>query len=134
LAVTIGYCAVLNQRLQRLHADRGTMLKMVADLMQATGLANAAVMELKTAAIEADSQLNARLREAEALGIELAGHITAGAQLMDKIGRITAAAKAIPVPDSKVMTLPERSDEPQGRLQSALQQLAMRPGIGGRAA
>ena len=36
LALTIGYCVVLNHRLKRLHADRDTLRKMVADLVQAT--------------------------------------------------------------------------------------------------
>ena len=61
LAVTIGYCVILNARLKRLHADRDTLQKMVGDLVQATALAKAAVMELKTAALEADTKLVARL-------------------------------------------------------------------------
>ena len=43
LATTIGYCVILNQRLKRLHADRDQLRKMVADLVQATTLANAAI-------------------------------------------------------------------------------------------
>ena len=35
LAVTIGYCVILNARLQRLHADRDALGKMVTDLVQA---------------------------------------------------------------------------------------------------
>ena len=53
LATTIGYCIVLNQKLKRLHADRDMLRKMILDLVQATSLANAAVTELKTAALEA---------------------------------------------------------------------------------
>ena len=67
LAVTIGYCVMLNSRLKRLHADRETLQKMVGDLVQATALANAAVMELKTAALEADTKLSERLEEAAEL-------------------------------------------------------------------
>jgi Domain of unknown function (DUF6468) len=132
LAVTIGYCVILNQRLKRLHQDRGALGKMVGDLMQATGLANAAVMELKTAALEADTQLNQRLSEAERFSIEFAQHINSGSLLMEKIARITAAAKATPLPEAKPEA--KQAVEPQGRLQSALQQLATRPGIGGKAA
>ena len=62
LATTIGYCIILNQRLKRLHSDRDQLRKMVADLVQATSLANAAVTELKTAAVEADTVLQARLQ------------------------------------------------------------------------
>ena len=78
LATTIGYCVILNQRLKRLHADRGELKQMVADLMQATGLANAATQELKHTAQEAETVLESRLGEAERFGVELANHVSAG--------------------------------------------------------
>ena len=126
LATTIGYCIVLNQKLRRLHADRDSLRKMVQDLVQATTLANAAVQELKSAAAEAETGLNARLEEAERFGIELASHVTAGQQLMDKIARITSVAR-----DSQ--SFEDRLAEPN-KVQSALSQLAMRPRIRGNAA
>jgi hypothetical protein len=139
LAVTIGYCVILNSRLKRLHTDRETLQKMVGDLVQATTLANAAVMELKTAALEADTKLSVRLEEAAELDRSLSGSVASGSQLIEKIGRITAAARAhalaeaAPAKSAEVKPSPVPV-EPQGRLASALQQLAMRPGIGGRAA
>lgn len=126
LATTIGYCVVLNQRLKRLHSDRDTLRKMVADLVQATALANAAVHELKTAALEADTVLNGRLEEAEKFGVELANHVTAGQQLMDKIAKLTSLTR-------NNMPLDDRLAEPS-KVQSALQQLAMRPRVRGNAA
>ena len=51
---------------------------------------------------------------------------------------ITAAAKTQPLPEATVSkpepAKPVVAVEPQSRLHSALQQLAMRPGIGGKAA
>lgn len=126
LATTIGYCVLLNHRLKRLHADRDMLRKMVADLVESTTLANAAVQELKTAAVEADAALNARLEEGERLGIELANHITAGQQIMDKIAKITSAAR-------NNQPLDDRLAEPN-KAQSALARLAMRPRIRGDAA
>lgn len=126
LATTIGYCVILNQKLRRLHADRDTLRKMVTDLVEATSLANSAVQELKTAALEADLVLNARLEEAEKFGIELANHVTSGQQLMDKIARITSLAR-------NNQPLDDRLAEPN-KVQSALSQLAMRPRIRGNAA
>jgi hypothetical protein len=126
LATTIGYCIVLNQRLKKLHSDRDTLRKMIADLVQATSLANAAVHELKTAALEADTVLNGRLEEAEKFGVELANHVTAGRQLMDKIAKITSLAR-------NSQPLDDRLAEPN-KVQSALQQLAMRPRTRGNAA
>src|ERR1700754_3383165 len=84
LAVTIGDCVVLNNRLKRLHDDRDELRIMVTDLVQATDLANTAVKELKNAAVEADLALNARLEEAERFGIELANHVAAGQQVLQR--------------------------------------------------
>lgn len=130
LATTIGYCIILNQRLKRLHSDRDQLRKMVADLVQATSLANAAVTELKTAAVEADAVLQARLQEAEKFGVEIANHVNAGQQIMDKIARITTMARSQPgaAPEPKAVEPPRPVE---GKLQSALQQLAMRPRING---
>lgn len=126
LATTIGYCVILNQRLMRLHADRDTLRKMVTDLVQATTLANAAIQELKTAATEAETVLHARLEEAEKFGVELANHVTAGQHVMDRIARITSAAR-------NSQPLEERLAEPS-KAQSALAQLSMRSRIRGDAA
>ncbi|MEO8756479.1 MAG: DUF6468 domain-containing protein [Devosia sp.] len=139
LAVTIGYCAILNHRLKRLHSDRETLAKMVGDLFQATALANSAVMELKTAALDADTRLNERLEQAEKFELQLTAQLATGSQLIEKITRITAAAKAhsvaAPAPArAELVAKPAPDLEPQSRLHSALQQLAMRPGIGGKAA
>ena len=126
LATTIGYCVILNQRLKRLHADRGELKQMVADLVQATGLANAAIQELKHTAQEAETVLETRLGEAERFGVELANHVNAGQQIMDRLARITSAARS-------TQPFDDRLDEPN-KVQSALQQLSMRPRIRGNAA
>ena len=120
LMVTIGYCVVLNSRLGRLHADRDALGQMVTDLVQATDLANAAVKELQTTAVEADLALGARLEEAEHFGIELANHVSAGQQVMERIARITAVAQSVQKPQAETA---QHAAGPT-RLQSALQQLS----------
>src|ERR1700742_1547410 len=85
LAVTIGYCVILNARLKRLHADREMLQKIVGDLVQATALANAAVMELKTAALDADNQLSSRLEEASKFEQTLSQSVATGSHLIEKI-------------------------------------------------
>jgi hypothetical protein len=127
LLLTIGYCVVLNHRLKKLRSDRELLGKMISDLVQATGLANAAVHELKTAAFEADTKLNERLEEAERFDLEFAKHISSGQQLMDKIAKITAAARRDPAVAAEMASEPNKA-------QSALQQLAMRSRIRGNAA
>lgn len=130
LAVTIGYCVVLNSRLQRLHADRGALGKMVADLVKATDLANAAVGELRATADEADLALHARLEEAEKFGIELANHVSAGQEVMQRIARVIAVAHQ----GQRAAVEPEQVPAAPNKLQSALQQLAARERIRGDAA
>ena len=117
LALTIGYCMVLNQRLKRLHADKDVMRQMVADLVGATNLANQAIKELKQTAVEADLALNSRLEEAERFGIELANHVTSGTAVLERIAKITSVARQSQVP--------EQVEQPN-KVQSALEQLSSR--------
>lgn len=117
LALTIGYCVLLNQRLKRLHQDKDALRQMVADLVGATNLANQAIKELKSTAVEADLSLTARLEEAERFGVELANHVNAGTVLMERIARITSVAR-----QSQAI---ETEEEPN-KVQSALQQLSAR--------
>ena len=90
LAVTIGYCVVLNERLKRLHSDRDELRQMVADLVSATTLADAAIKELKSTAVEADLTLTARLEEAERFGVELAYHVNAGQSVLERTDRLNS--------------------------------------------
>jgi hypothetical protein len=125
LALTIGYCVVLNGRLKRLHADKDVLRQMVADLVGATNLANQAIKELKQTAVETDLALNSRLEEAERFGIELANHVNAGTVLMDRIVKITNAARQSPVIEQI---------ETPNKVQSALEQLSARVRTRGAAA
>jgi hypothetical protein len=141
LAVTIGYCVVLNARLKRLHADREALAKIIGDLVQATTTANGAVKEFRAAAGEVDAGIDRRLDEAAELQSHLSAQIETGTMLLDKITRITSASRAIAAAElrpepARVEPAPKPAMvvEPQSRLHSALQQLAMRPSIGGTAA
>lgn len=125
LALTIGYCVVLNTRLKRLHADKEMLRQMIGDLVQATTLANSAISELKTTAREAEASLASRLDMAGKVGLELSTHINSGQHLVEKIALITNAARPV--------KLAEPAPEPS-RVQAALQQLSQRPRIGGTAA
>lgn len=96
LMVTIGYCLILNDKLKRLHADRDALKQMVADLLQATNMANGAIAGLREAANDADMALRDRLDEADRVTLELAGHVTTGQGIMDRIVRLTQAVQGNP--------------------------------------
>ena len=140
MALTLGYCIVLNRRLARLHQDRESLRQMVGDLVAATNLANQAIKELKTTAVEADMTISGRLEQAERFGIELANHITSGTALMQKIARMTNAArqnvpKAVEPPkasNSDFMEI-EPSKSPN-KVRAALEQLSSRVQNRGEAA
>lgn len=100
LATTIGYCIVLNRKLNSLQADRTALRQMVGDLVQATTMANGAIKGLKETATEADEQLKSRLNEAEQFAIELANHITSGQAVLERISMITEAARHQNSPDA----------------------------------
>ena len=121
LAVTIGYCILLNKKLKLLHADRNALKEMVADLVNATNLANGAIKELKTTALEADLALASRLEEAEKFGIELASHVNAGQAVMERIAKIAQASKA----PAETVSAADAASEPR-RARQVLEQLLMR--------
>lgn len=93
LVITIGYCYVLNKRLMSLRADKDTMRDMIADLVAATNMANSAIGQLREVAGEADNVLNSRLEEAERFSLELANHVISGQGVVEKIAKITSAAR-----------------------------------------
>lgn len=93
LVLTIGYCIVLNNRLKRLHSDREALKQMVADLVQATDMANNAIKELRQTASEADTVLDSRLKEADRFALELANHVQAGRSIMERIARVSEMAR-----------------------------------------
>lgn len=130
LALTIGYCVVLNRSLARLHADRDALRLMVGDLVTATGLANQAIKELKSTAVEADVTLSARLEEAERFGVQLANHINSGNALMQRIAKITAAAGRSSQPGMReiapVAAAPVDSGRESNKVRAALEQLSTR--------
>lgn len=126
MALTLGYCVILNRRLARLHADREALRLMVGDLVTATNLANQAIKELKATAIEADMTLSARLEEAERFGVELANHVNAGTTLMQRIVRVTNAARQAPAgqPMISAANMTDTLVREPNKVRAALEQLS----------
>lgn len=131
MALTLGYCVILNRRLALLHADRESLKLMVGDLVVATNLANQAIKELKSTAVEADMTLSSRLEEAERFGIELANHINSGAAMMQRIVRLTNVARQHPVLAATPAPASDPSDsmgavKQPNKVRAALEQLSTR--------
>lgn len=122
LALTIGYCVVLNDKLKRLHADRDALKQMVTDLVQATDLANGAISALRQAAGEADERLRGQLDEAGLVSTQLSDQLTTGRGIMDRIARVTQV-----VQDHDQLVAPLAQPQPEPKpvgTRRALDQLA----------
>ncbi|MEO0976647.1 MAG: DUF6468 domain-containing protein [Pseudomonadota bacterium] len=94
LLITIGYCWMLNRRLQRLRADEEVLRATISELMTATEIAERAILGLKTTAAEADKVLGTRLKQAETMSGSLAEQIGEGEKIFTRISQIAEAARA----------------------------------------
>jgi uncharacterized protein DUF6468 len=91
LVITIGYCALLNQRLKKLKADEQTLKGTIAELITATEIAERAVAGLKVTMHECDQTLGQRLRNADSMSAEMARQIIRGDEVVSKLAQIIVA-------------------------------------------
>lgn len=98
LAVTIGYCVLLNKRLKRLKADEQTLKATISELITATEIAERAIAGLKVTVRECDHGFSERLRSAEALSHELGRKIGEGRSVLDRLAQIAVAARTAEPP------------------------------------
>jgi hypothetical protein len=93
LITTIGYCWVLNNRLQRLRADEKALKATIFELVGATEVADRAINGLKEMVYECDKSLSMRLVSADRISNELAAQLRAGETVINRIALITEAAR-----------------------------------------
>lgn len=93
LVVTIGYCWILNRRLQRLRADEETLRATISELITATEIAERAILGLKATANDADKTLGSRLSQAEQMSKLLADQLGEGEVVLTRIAQIAEAAR-----------------------------------------
>jgi len=93
LAVTIGYCMLLNRRLRRLRADELSLKATISELITATEIAERAVGGLKLAVRECDQDLGERLKAAERFSADIARQIAAGEDILGRLRRIALATR-----------------------------------------
>jgi hypothetical protein len=109
LAVTIGYCFVLNGRLKRLKGDEQALKATISELITATEIAGRAVAGLKEAAHDCDRTLGERMRSAETLAAGMQRQLKAGELLLSELIRSGIAPPRLhvpvgaPIPDPKAV-------------------------------
>lgn len=93
LALTIVYCAILNRRLTRLRADEEVLRATISELITATEIAERAILGLKATASECERALGGRMLAAETLLGDFDQRLTAGNEIVKRIGAIVGAAR-----------------------------------------
>jgi hypothetical protein len=93
LLLTIGYCILLNRRLQRFKADEQSLKATISELITATEIAERAIAGLKVTVRECDQNLGERLRTAERFAADIARQLTVGESILNRITQIATAAR-----------------------------------------
>src|SRR6201991_2410362 len=88
LMLTIGYCMLLNTRLQRLRADEHSLKATIGELVTATEIAERAIGGLKLTVRDCDNSLGGRLASAHELGDRLSRQIAEGEDILRRLSRI----------------------------------------------
>ena len=94
LVACIATSVSLGRRITRLKGDEAAMRQTIGDLMMATESAERAITGLRTTLAECDRTLDERLRLAERTNADLAAQLQAGDEVLSRIGRIVAQARA----------------------------------------
>jgi hypothetical protein len=90
LMLTIGYCMLLNKRLQRLKADEHSLKATIAELITATEIAERAIGGLKHTVRDVNENLGSQLTAAT----QMAGHLkTEGDGVIRRLSKIAIAAR-----------------------------------------
>lgn len=93
LAITIGYCVMLNRRLKGLRLDEGAFRQTVGELVAATEAAAGAVAGLKRAAAERESALSDRIEQAREIAERMDDALAGGEDLIRRLALIAAAGR-----------------------------------------
>jgi hypothetical protein len=131
LGLTIGYCFVLNRKLQRLRADETAMRGTIAELITATEFAERAIRNLKEITQQTNATLGEGLRASIDVTRDLDDQIARGEEVLDRIAQIAEVAEAARSSQRQAANVePLRREEPQprsaNRTAQAAQALAMR--------
>lgn len=131
LGLTIGYCFVLNRKLQRLRADETAMRGTIAELITATEFAERAIRNLKEITQQTNATLGEGLRASIDVTRDLDDQIARGEEVLDRIVQIAEVAEAARSGQRPAANVePLRREEPQprspNRTAQAAQALALR--------
>ena len=93
LMLTIGYCWLLNKRLQRLKADEHSLKAVIAELITATEIAERAIGGLKHAVRDVNENLGNQLEAAAQMSAHLKNQLAEGDNVVRRLSKIALAAR-----------------------------------------
>ena len=93
LMLTIGYCMLLNKRLQRLKADEHSLKAVIAELITATEIAERAIGGLKHTVRDVNENLGNQLTAAAQISIQLKAQLAEGDGVIRRLSKIALAAR-----------------------------------------
>lgn len=91
LAVTIGYCVLVNRKLVQLRSDQSELKSIVRDLHAATHQAEQAIAGLRESAALADDSLGHQVERVRTLDKQLRANIGKGEALLAKLAAMPRA-------------------------------------------
>ena len=106
LLLTIGYCMLLNTRLQRLKADEHSLKATIGELITATEIAERAIGGLKHTVRDVNENLGNQLTAAAQMSQGLKMQIAEGDNVLRRLSRIAVAAR--PASEPKPEAAPAR--------------------------
>ena len=114
LMLTIGYCWLLNKRLQRLKADEHSLKATIAELITATEIAERAIGGLKHAVRDVNENLGNQLDAATLMSAQLKNQLAEGDGVVRRLSKIAMAARPpepahAPAPAAPVVQAPRVS-------------------------
>lgn len=104
LMLTIGYCMLLNKRLQRLKADEHSLKATIAELITATEIAERAIGGLKHTVRDVNENLGSQLTAATQMSAHLKSQLSEADAMIRRLSRIVQAGR--PVMDSAPAAAP----------------------------
>ncbi len=102
LMVTIGYCMLLNKRLQRLKADEHSLKAVIAELITATEIAERAIGGLKLTVRDVNENLGSQIATAHQFSEHLRKQLGEADHVVRRLTQIAIAARpasAAPKPE-----------------------------------
>jgi hypothetical protein len=99
LVLTIGYCMLLNRRLQRLKADEHSLKATIGELITATEIAERAIGGLKHTVRDVNENLGSQLTAAAQISQQLKKQLAEGDGVIRRLSKIVLAARPEPEPE-----------------------------------